>query len=328
MNILITGVAGLIGSNFADWLIENDKADNVVGVDDLSGGYIDNVNEEVIFHKENLIEDNLNYIFERYKFDLVYHFAAYAAEGLSPFMRVFNYKNNLIATTRLITLSIKYNIKRFIFTSSMATYGRGKPPFDENDILQPIDPYGIAKFACEMDLRVANEQHGLDFCIIKPHNVYGPKQNIWDKYRNVLGIWINQHLNGKPISIFGSGDQRRAFSYIGDCVEPLWNAGTKDTASKQTINLGGTKDISINEAADTLIEVMGGGSKVTLTARHEVKHAWSTWDKSIKLLEYKEKHTLNEGLSIMWDWAKKQPKRTQQIWESYELDKGMYDFWR
>lgn len=148
-------------------------------------------------------------------------------EGLSPFMRVFNYKNNLIATTRLITLSIKYDIKRFVFTSSMATYGRGKPPFDEKDIQQPIDPYGIAKFACEMDLRVANEQHGLDFCIIKPHNVYGPKQNIWDKYRNVLGIWINQHLNGKPITIFGSGDQRRAFSFIGDCVEPLWNAGTR-----------------------------------------------------------------------------------------------------
>ena len=328
MNVLITGVAGLIGANLADWITANQKDVKVVGVDDLSGGYLDNINREVVFHKLNLVSDNIEYIFEHFKFDIVFHFAAYAAEGLSPFMRVFNYKNNLIATTKLITLSIKYGIKRFVFTSSMATYGRGNAPFDERDPLEPIDPYGIAKLACELDLKVANEQHGLDYCILKPHNVYGPKQNIWDKYRNVLGIWMNRFLNGNPLEIYGEGEQKRAFSFIGDCVEPIWKAGTIPEASQETINLGGTKAVTINEAADTLIDVMGGGKKSYLESRHEVVNAWSTWNKSMKILGYKDTTALKRGLELMWEWALKQPKRPQQIWESYELDIGIYSYWK
>jgi UDP-glucose 4-epimerase len=177
MNILITGVAGLLGSNLADWITDNHPGHAIIGIDDLSGGYLDNINSSVIFYKEDLINDNLNYIFKNHKIDLIFHFAAYAAEGLSPFMRSYNYKNNLISTTKLINMAIEYDIKRFVFTSSMATYGRGKAPFDEKDIPMPIDPYGIAKYACEMDLRVAREQHGLDYCIVRPHNVYGKKQN-------------------------------------------------------------------------------------------------------------------------------------------------------
>ena len=318
----------MIGANLADWIIANKPDVNVIGIDDFSGGYRENINPEVKFYQIDLMNQSADKLFDEYRFDTVYHFAAYAAEGLSPFMRSFNYKNNLITTAKLITLSIKYDIGRFVFTSSLAVYGRGKTPFDEKDIPHPIDPYGVAKFACELDLEIAKEQHGLDYCILRPHNAYGAKQNIWDKYRNVLGIWMNSHLNGKPISIFGDGEQKRAFTYIEDCLEPIWLAGTDPVASAQIINLGGKIESTINDAADVLIQVMGGGEKEYLDARHEVKDAWTTWQKSVDILNYKENHDLKSGLSKMWEWAQKQPIREQRVWEVYELDKGMYDYWK
>lgn len=327
MNILITGVAGLLGSNLADWIIDNTQH-KVVGIDDLSGGYKDHVNNLVNFYDYNILDDDIEKLFESYNFDIVYHFAAYAAEGLSPFVRQFNYENNLVTTSKLVTLSIKYGISRLVFTSSMAVYGNNTVPFKEMYAPQPIDPYGIAKMACERDIQIAGEQHGLDWCIIRPHNVYGEKQNIWDKYRNVLGIWMNKHLNGEPVTLFGDGTQRRAFSYIGDSVEPLWKAGIDDRASKQIINLGGITDVSIGEAADTLIEVMGGGKIVKLEKRHEVHNAYSTYSKSVELLDFEHKTNLKEGLTKMWKWAQLQPKREQFKWKEYELDVGLYEFWK
>jgi UDP-glucose 4-epimerase len=328
MNVLITGIAGLLGSNLADYLIEQNI--NVVGIDDLSGGYLENINPKVKFFKLNLVDDRgkLNDIFETYKFDYVYHLAAYAAEGLSPFIRNFNYKNNLVATTNVVNCCINYSIKRLVFTSTMAVYGENKTPFDESYLPNPIDPYGVAKYACEMDIKVAGTQHGLDWCIIRPHNVYGKKQNIWDKYRNVLGIWMNLHLNGKPLTIYGDGEQTRAFSYIDDSIIPLWKAATLPEASKQIINLGGIYETSINQACDTLIKVMGGGTKLYLEQRHEVKHAYSTYKKSIDILGFEHKTNLEDGLKNMWNWAKTQPKRNQFIWPSYEVEKGIYNFWK
>jgi UDP-glucose 4-epimerase len=327
MNILITGVAGLLGSNLADWLVDN-TTHNIVGVDDLSGGYRSNVNKSVRFYDYNILNDDVEKLFKTHKFDIVYHLAAYAAEGLSPFIRQYNYMNNIVSTSKLVTLSIKYEVGRLVFTSSMAVYGKNRVPFEESDAMNPIDPYGIAKMASEKDIQVAGEQHKLDWCIIRPHNVYGEKQNIWDKYRNVLGIWMYQHLNGDPITVFGDGTQRRAFSYIGDSVEPLWKAGIDNRASKQIINLGGIKDISIAESADMLIEVMGGGSTIEVEQRHEVHCAFSTHQKSIDLLDFEHKTDLKTGLTKMWRWAKVQPKRKQFIWDQYELDNGLYEFWR
>jgi UDP-glucose 4-epimerase len=327
MNILITGVAGLLGSNLADWITGFDLG-TVVGIDDLSGGYRDHVNDSVHFYDYNILNDDIEKLFQTYDFDIVFHFAAYAAEGLSPFVRQFNYQNNLVTTSKLVTLSIKYGISRLVFTSSMAVYGNNTVPYKELYALQPIDPYGIAKMACERDIQIAGDQHGLDWCIIRPHNVYGEKQNIWDRYRNVLGIWMNKHLNGEPITIFGDGTQRRAFSYIGDSVEPLWKAGVDERASKQIINLGGITNVSIKEAADTLIEVMGGGKIVELEQRHEVHSAYSTYRKSVELLDFEHKTNLKEGLTKMWEWAQQQPKREQFKWKEYELDVGLYEFWK
>ena len=328
-NIVITGVAGLLGSRLADWIIENKPEFQVIGIDDLSGGFKENVNPAVKFYAHDLVTGDINQIFRDNKIDYVFHFAAYAAEGLSPFIRSFNYDNNLKATARLINECIKHDVKRLIFTSSLAVYGHGFGGiFDEKQQQAPIDPYGVAKYACEMDIQIAGEQHGLDWCIIRPHNVYGIKQNIWDKYRNVLGIWMYQHLNGLDMTIFGDGQQTRAFSFIDDSLEPLWNAAIKPEASKEIINLGGIEEISIKKASNILREVIGGGNVIHLEPRHEVKHSIPTYQKSIDILGFKHKTNLEEGLMRMWDWAQLQPMRNRFIWPSYELDKGIYSFWK
>jgi UDP-glucose 4-epimerase len=328
MKILITGVAGLIGSRMADWIIDNHPEHEVIGIDNLSGGYKENIHPQVKFYEIDCKDKGIKDIFEFYKPDYVYHFAAYAAEGLSPFIRIYNYQNNLEATANIVNECIKHDVKRLVFTSTMAVYGHGNPPFDESHTPAPIDPYGIAKYACEMDIKVAGEQHGLDWCIIRPHNVYGNKQNIWDKYRNVLGIWMNQYMNDLPMSIFGDGEQKRAFSFIDDCLEPLWKAAVDEKASKEIINLGSGTFYTINEANSILREVIGNGTYIHKEGRHEVKNAHPTWDKSVLLLDYKDITSLHNGLEIMWQWAKNQPKREQFVWDSYEIEKGIYTFWK
>ena len=330
MKILITGVAGLLGSRLSDWIIENIPGSEIVGIDNLSGGYIENVNPKVDFRNIDISHDPiLKDIFEEIKPTYVFHLAAYAAEGLSPFIRTYNYDNNLRATAAIVNECIKHDVKRLIFTSTLAVYGHGYGGiFDETQVPNPIDPYGVAKYACEMDIQIAGEQHGLDWCIIRPHNVYGIKQNIWDKYRNVLGIWMYQHLEGEPMTIFGDGNQTRAFSYIDDSLEPLWNSAIRESASKQIINLGGIKEYSISEANEILRQVIGGGSVQYFEQRHEVKHSIPTWQKSVDILGFSHETNLKDGLTAMWDWAKNQPSRERFVWDSYELDKGIYSFWK
>lgn len=329
MKVLITGVAGLLGSRLADWIIENVPNVEVVGIDDLSGGYKENVNPKVQFWQMDLLTHPIENCFEVNKFDYVFHLAAYAAEGLSPFIRSFNYQNNLVVTSKIVNNCIKHNVKRLVFTSTLAVYGHGEGGlFDETQIPKPIDPYGVAKYACEMDIQIANEQHGLDYCIIRPHNVYGIKQNIWDKYRNVLGIWMYQHLNGEPMTIFGDGEQTRAFSYIDDIVEPLWKSAILPEASKEIINLGGIEEWSINKANSLLRAIIGSGEVVYKEGRHEVKNSIPTSQKSVDILGFKHKTNLDEGLWDMWVWASHQPKRDRYVWPSYELDNGIYSFWK
>ena len=328
--ILITGIAGLLGSRLADWIIKNTKH-KVVGIDDLSGGFLENINREVQFYKFNLIDlEALKGVFEKEKIDIVYHFAAYAAEGLSPFIRKYNYENNLIVSTNLITCSIQYDVSRFVFASSMSVYGnKYDPPFSEDLAQVPIDPYAVAKYAVEMDLEIAKQQHGLNYTIVRPHNFYGINQNIWDKYRNVLGIWMYQILNKKNPTIFGDGSQVRAFSYVDDSVIPFWNASQNEKCIGEIINLGGIKEYSIKDACNILINVTGLNVKpVYLEPRHETKYAWSTWDKSVKLLNFKHEVDLEEGIKKMWLWANNQPNRERFIWPKYELNKGIYEYWK
>jgi UDP-glucose 4-epimerase len=330
-SIIVTGAAGLLGSRLCDWIVQHKPEYTIIGIDNLSGGYLTNVNSSVKFvHLDLSTEvERLKTVFESYRPEYVFHFAAYAAEGLSPFIRAYNYQNNLISTANIVNECIRWDIKRLVFTSTMAVYGHGEGGIFHEDMRRnPIDPYGVAKTACEHDIEIANSQHGLDYCIIRPHNVFGAKQNIWDKYRNVLGIWMYYHMNGQPITIFGDGTQKRAFSYIDDSLEPLWNAAIVPQASKQIINLGGIQEYTIAEAADTLSKVVGGAEKVYLEGRHEVHTAVPTYQKSVDILGFEYKTTLEQGLVEMWKWAQEQPKRDRFVWPKYELDKGIYTFWK
>lgn len=328
--ILITGVAGLLGSRMADWIVENKPEYTVIGIDNLFGGYIENVNEQVKFFKRELSSCNLDDIFSENDIEYVFHFAAYAAEGLSPFMRKFNWSNNVMSTANIINACIKYKVKRLIYTSSMSVYGPGieGKRFTEDLQPNPQDPYAISKYACEMDIASAGKTHDLDWCIIRPHNVYGVKQNIWDKYRNVLGIWMHQKLNNKHLTIYGDGKQTRAFSYIDDCLEPMWNAAVLESASKEIVNLGGTISFSINDAMEIMQKVIGETPVDYLETRYEIKHAVPSFEKSIELLGYKETTDLENGLREMWEWANTQPNRRQYIWENYEITDKLYSYWK
>src|ERR1700688_2269936 len=216
---LVTGGAGFIGSHVADELIT--LGHKVVVLDDLSGGFEDNVPREAVFVKGSILDhDLIERLFERHRFTYVYHLAAYAAEGLSHFIKRFNYENNLIGSVNLINASVNNDVKCMVFTSSIAVYGAGQVPMNEEMVPIPEDSYGIAKLAVEKELQISHEMFGLDYVIFRPHNVYGERQNIGDRYRNVVGIFMNQLLQGKPMSVFGDGEQRRAFSYIGD-VAPI-----------------------------------------------------------------------------------------------------------
>lgn len=328
MKVLITGIAGLLGANFSRYLLE--KGHHVVGIDDLSGGYEDSVPNEATFYKLDLTDSkSVNEIFNAEKPDYVFHFAAYAAEGLSPFIRNYNYTNNVLASSNVINSCVNHDVKKVIFTSSMAVYGVGNPPFTEDQLPTPEDPYGIAKYAVEMDLKLAHEMFGLRYSIVRPHNVVGVYQNIWDRYRNVIGIWIRKAMNNEPLSIFGDGTQVRAFSDIKFYMEPFEKLMTEHDG--ETFNIGADKYYTINEAADTVIDVareLGiNATKVHLEKRNEVHTAYCDHSKAHKLLNFVDDTNLRETTLKMFKWALEQPNRpTKKM--NYEIEKNMYSFWK
>jgi len=343
-NILVTGAAGLIGSNFIKHILCANKlmssvnsCINVVGIDALEAWGNDNMIDDdkwYTFYNINCSSNDVEKIFEKHKFDYVYHFAAYAAEGLSPFIRKFNYENNVLSTVNIVNCCIKYDVKRLVYTSSMSVYGNGVKPgekFDENDTLSPIDPYAVSKYACEMDIKIAGEQHGLDWCIIRPHNVFGVGQNVNDRYRNVLGIWMHQLTKGEPISIYGDGSQTRAFTVVDNILNCLYVAGEDPRCSKQIINLGGERPFTLNEAADVFAKVIGidRNKFQYFEERHEVKHAVPTNDKARDLLHYNEIYTFEEGLKMMWDWVVSEQKvHDWYKWGKFEIDNKIYSYWK
>ena len=335
--VLITGVAGLLGSNLAKWIQKNQPEYKIVGIDAMIGGLDENIPDFIRFFKRDLAKDDISGIFERYKPEYVFHFAAYAAEGLSPFIRKFNYENNVVSTAAIVNECIKHDVKRLVYTSSMSVYGHGgqMPPFTEDMPRCPIDPYGVSKAACEMDIEIAGEQHNLDYCIIRPHNVYGPGQNIFDPYRNVLGIWMYRALHGLSMRIYGDGFQRRSFTYIVDILEPLWNAAVLPEASRKIVNMGDTPPVSIRDAALILQDIIERESFIKseieyCEPRHEVKDAFPSGKLSKDLLRFKYRVQLPEGLKEMWKWVITLPPHVHdlQTWDEYELDKGIYSYWK
>lgn len=327
---LVTGGAGFIGSHVVDYLIkENHK---VFVLDNLSGGKKENINPSAIFIKGSITNNRLiEFLFKKHKFDYVFHLAAYAAEGLSYFIKRFNYNNNLIGSVNLINAAVNSGtVKCFIYTSSIAVYGENQVPMNEKMIPQPKDPYGIAKYAVEQDLNLTHKIFGLPFIIFRPHNVYGVRQNIADKYRNVIGIFMNQAMKREPFTIFGDGKQKRAFSYIDNVAPVIAYSYRQPKAFNQIFNIGAGKPYTINYLAKVVAQFMGVNFKARhLPARNEVKLAFSSHRKVKKYFTnlIKQDIGLEEGIHKMADWAKKiGPQKTKKF-ENIEVEKNLPLSW-
>lgn len=327
MKILVTGIAGFIGSHVADELLK--AGHSVFGIDDLSGGFRDNVPQEAEFAVLSLIDhEGIERLFASEKFDAVFHIAAYAAEGLSHFIRRFNYQTNLIGSMNLLNSAVRHDCGKFIFTSSIAVYGAGQVPMTEEMIPCPEDPYGISKFAVELDLKAAKSMFGLDYIVFRPHNVYGERQNIADPYRNVVGIFMNQALQGQSFTIFGDGEQTRAFSHIADIAPAIARSLTIPAAWNQVFNIGADTPYTVNHLAKVISNAMGVELRVDyLPARHEVVHAYSSHEKVQSLLQYKPSVDLENGVERMANWVKQRGPGVPVVFENIEVRKNMPPSW-
>ena len=325
---LVTGGAGFIGAHLARALLA--KGHEVVVLDDLSGGFERNVPDKARFVKGSITDDALiGRLFGDEKFDYVFHLAAYAAEGLSHFIRRFNYTNNLIGSTTLLNHSVLHKVKRFVFTSSIAVYGPGQNPMREDQVPQPEDPYGVAKYAVELDLKAAHEMFGLDYTIFRPHNVYGEYQHIGDRYRNVVGIFMNQLMLGRELSVFGDGLQTRAFSYVGDIIPAMARCIEMDSTKNEVFNVGGDTPYTVKQLAEALIKVAGKSSPLKyLPARKEVLHAYSDHSKSYRVFGKHQPVALEDGLRKMWDWAVKLGPQEQTRFSGIEVERNLPEFWK
>jgi UDP-glucose 4-epimerase len=325
---LVTGGAGFIGSHVAQHCLN--AGHQVVVLDDLSGGFRDHVPEGAIFVEGTITDvDLLARLFDQHQFDYVYHLAAYAAEGLSHFIRRFNYTNNVVGSINLINESVKHEVKCFVFTSSIAVYGAGQVPMTETMVPQPEDPYGIAKYAVELDLRAAHEMFGLNSVVFRPHNVYGEHQNIGDRYRNVIGIFMNQIMNGQPLSVFGDGTQTRAFSFIDDVAPHIARSVDVPAAYNQVINIGADVPYSVNQLAEVVSRALGVTPNVThLQARNEVAHAYSSHEKARKIFGDTKAVTLEDGIQRMAAWAKRVGARESSTFGNIEVTRNLPASWR
>ena len=324
---LVTGGAGFMGAHVAEHLLR--MGHRVVVLDDLSGGFPENVPEGATFVEGSILDHALiSRLFEQNSFNYVYHLGAYAAEGLSHFIKRFNYNNNLIGSINLINASVNHGVECFVFTSSIAVYGAGQTPMAEEMTPIPEDSYGISKLAVEQELRVSHEMFGLEYVIFRPHNVYGEKQNIGDRYRNVVGIFMNQLLKSQPMTIFGDGTQERAFTHIDDVAPIIAASVTIPAARNEVFNVGADVPYSVNELARVVAKSMGVECKVKhLEPRNEVKMAFSDHSKAERVFGQRKKTSLEDGVRAMAEWVKKQGVRESRIFEEIEIAKNMPPSW-
>lgn len=324
---LVTGGAGFVGSHVAEHLLK--FGHEVVILDDLSGGFQDNIPGGAQFVTASILDEHLiERLFAKYRFRYVYHLAAYAAEGLSHFIKRFNYQNNLIGSVNLINAAINHGVECFVFTSSIAVYGAGQSPMTEEMTPVPEDSYGIAKLAVEQELKTTHEMFGLDYVIFRPHNVYGEKQNIGDRYRNVVGIFMNQLLRSEPMTIFGDGNQMRAFTHINDIAPIIAKSVDFPSARNQIFNVGADTPYTVNDLAQTVADVMGKEFRTEhAEERKEVKVAFSDHRKAEAVFGIPKKTPLKAGLRAMAEWVEKHGARESSVFEGIEVVKNLPSSW-
>jgi UDP-glucose 4-epimerase len=326
--VLVTGGAGFIGSYVAESLLT--RGHTVTVLDDLSGGFPDNVPPGASFVRGSITDHVLvDRIFTERRFDYVYHLAAYAAEGLSHFIRRFNYTNNVIGSVNLINASVNHGVAGFLFASSIAVYGsRADLPVTEQTPAEPEDPYGVAKHAVECDLRACHDVFGLKFAIFRPHNVFGPRQNIGDRYRNVIGIFMNQILRGLPMTVFGDGTQTRAFSYVEDVAPVMAEVIDRSDAWNRVFNIGADRPCTLNELAERVAVAMGVPAAVVhLPPRHEARHVHADHERLRRMFGERPETSLDDGLRRMAAWVRTHGAMPGEPFEGIEITAGLPASW-
>tara|TARA_B110000967_G_scaffold209549_1_gene266206 strand:+ start:880 stop:1890 length:1011 start_codon:yes stop_codon:yes gene_type:complete len=302
--ILVTGVAGFLGSHLAENLAN--MGHEVIGIDNLIGGYEDNIPKNIKFLKIDCCD--LSQVQNVMKnINIVYHCAATAHEGLSIFSPYEITKNNYLASVSIFSAAVNEKVQRIIYCSSMARYGSQDSPFTETMHPKPIDPYAISKVASEDVLKTLCNLNNIEWVIAIPHNIIGPRQNYSDPFRNVVSIMINRMLQGKAPIIYGDGEQTRCFSYIDDCLSCLIPMLDQKNLNKQTINIGPDEEfVSINKIAEICSNITGVNLQPIYKKGRpkEVKHATCSADKARKLLDYQTKVNLKEGIQKTFEYIK------------------------
>jgi UDP-glucose 4-epimerase len=329
MPVLVTGGAGFIGAHVARHLLE--AGHEVVVLDDLSGGYEENVPVAATFVPGSAVDPELvDELFRTNEFSHVFHLGAYAAEGLSHFIRRFNYTNNVVASMNVINAALRAEtVERFVFSSSIAVYGPAQTPMSEDVVPEPEDPYGIGKYAVELDLAAAQRMFGLEYTIFRPHNVYGELQNVADPYRNVIGIFMNQLLSGSPLTIFGDGSQTRAFTHIDDVAPVIARSIDVPDAANEVFNVGADTPYTVLDLAHAVAHAFDVAEPEIefLPARKEVVHAFSDHSKLHRVFGQEPAVPLDEGLRRMAKWAREIGVREPVRFESVEVLRNLPPSW-
>ena len=301
---LVTGGAGFIGSYLVSQLLSNGH--QVIILDDLSTGNIHNIPASVDFINQPLEKADMN-VFSN--IDVVFHLASVSGEAVSLYAPTVCFNRNVAASHNLILNSLNSGVKRIVFTSSMAVYGnRISSPFHEDDLCDPTDPYGLSKFATEKLLQIYGENSTLEWTILRLHNVYGPNMNLTDPYRGVISIFVNRLLRGKSPVLYGNGNQLRAFTYVEDIIPCITNAGFNKDCNKKVINLGSGIKTRLLDLAKILCELTDCTEEILHFPPRlsEAENAYTTTEKSERLLGFKDKTSLHEGLLRTLNWARKQ----------------------
>jgi UDP-glucose 4-epimerase len=326
--VLVTGAAGFIGSHVVDHCQQMGM--EVVATDDLSGGFLENVPAGCQFEKGDLRDSAfVQSLWRHGPYGAVYHLGAYAAEGLSHFIRRYNYETNLLASVHLINEAVTNDVACFVFTSSIAVYGSNQLPMTEDLTPRPEDPYGISKYAVELDLEAAHRMFGLNYVIFRPHNVYGERQNIADKYRNVIGIFMNQVLQHQPMTIFGDGLQTRAFSHVSDVAPLIARAPQVPEAINRVFNVGADRPYTVLELAREVAVAFGVEPSIRhLEARNEVVHAFCDHSRVNRVFSPPSPLDLPTGIGRMAEWVRQRGPATPVRFDDIEISKNLPPSWR
>lgn len=324
--VLVTGGAGFIGSHVAKHCLKLNL--NVVIIDDLSGGFLENVPDGCVQEIGSFCDvDFVGGVFDRHKPTYVYQIGADARENLSHFTARHCYMNNLIGSINIVNACINHEVKCLVFTSSIAVMANADPPYEEGDPFMALDPYGISKAAVEIHLHKVLHMFGLNHVIFRPFNVFGPGQNIGDKYRNVIGIFMNQIMQGQPMTIFGDGEQTRSFSYIDDVAPHIARSVLRPELYNSTFFIGGAKQYTVNELAYVVADAFGVLPEIKyLQARHEARTAYANTDKARSAFGPAQVD-LHEGVKRMAEWARTAGARKSQEFMNIEIRKNLPEGW-